>query len=96
MVLHHLPQPDQVFRELNRVTRPEGQLLLVELDTHTREDVTHRFGDVWMGFTERDLTNWLEEGGWWVQGKKLLEIGLGLRAHFVSAKKIKEIKKESR
>lgn len=90
MVLHHLAQPDRVFSELKRVTRPDGQLLLVELDVHTQADVARRYGDVWMGFSGSDLENWLLEGGWSIVRKQGVGIGLGLRAHIISAKNTKK------
>lgn len=89
MVLHHLPQPGTVFHELARVTRNGGQLLLAELDVHSRESVARQFGDVWMGFSQSDLRDWLEQAGWEIDRKQNQNIGLGLKAHLISARKKK-------
>ncbi len=88
MVLHHLPQPQTVFTELSRVTRQGGQLLVAELDTHTRNTVAKRYGDVWLGFSQADLFDWLKRGGWELGRSRMLSIGLGMRSHIISAKKI--------
>lgn len=87
MVLHHLPQPEAVFAELARVTRHGGQLIVAELETHALESVTRRFGDVWQGFSGSDLMDWLDRGGWRTVRHEVIPIGLGIRAHLVSAKK---------
>lgn len=88
MVLHHLPQPEAVFPELARVTRQGGQLILAELDSHAREGVARRYGDVWLGFSDSDLGVWLDRGGWQPLRRQLLPIGFELRAHLISAKKL--------
>jgi len=88
MVLHHLPQPDRVFRELGRVTRQGGQLLVAELDAHGLDSVARRYGDVWMGFSEPDLRDWLTQGGWELNRCRSVAIGLGMSSHIISAKKI--------
>ncbi len=87
MVLHHLPQPDSVFRELTRVTRGGGQLLVAELDSHSQDNLARRFGDVWHGFAGSDLIEWLKQAGWTPTRHECLPIGLGLKAHLISAKK---------
>jgi ArsR family transcriptional regulator len=63
MVLHHLPHPDQAFREVHRVLGKKGCFIIVDLLTHNVEGMRERYGDRWLGFAPEDIEKWLEESG---------------------------------
>jgi ArsR family transcriptional regulator len=52
MVLHHAEDPGMVLAEAARVLRPAGRLLLIDLATHQRHELTERFAHRWPGFTD--------------------------------------------
>jgi len=55
LVLHHLPQPQKVLAEVQRIVRPGGRLLLVDMLPHDRAEYQQEMGHVWMGFAEEEL-----------------------------------------
>ena len=63
LVLHHVPQPERVFAEIARVLRPGGRLLLVDMLPHDRESYRQQMGHVWLGFSETQITRYLDQAG---------------------------------
>jgi SAM-dependent methyltransferase len=55
MVLHYAEQPDGVIAEAARVLRPGGSLLVVDLVSHQRTDLTARLAHRWPGFSNDTL-----------------------------------------
>lgn len=63
MVLHHTPSPAETFTDLANMICPEGQLLITELCNHDQQWATEACGDLWLGFSPEDLTQWATEAG---------------------------------
>jgi SAM-dependent methyltransferase len=63
LVLHHVPEPDQVLREVRRTLRDAGRLLIVDMLPHEREEYRQQMGHVWQGFSETQLAAWLDTAG---------------------------------
>ena len=59
LVLHHLPDPQQVLMEAGRTIRPGGKLLIVDMLPHARESYRQEMGHVWLGFGNEQLEGWL-------------------------------------
>lgn len=60
MVLHHNPEPAAIFRDLARLLRTGGQLLVTELCRHDQGWTRESCGDLWLGFQPEDLSAWAE------------------------------------
>lgn len=63
MVMHHIPSPGEAFADSARLLNPGGAMLLIDLSRHDQDWVHDSCGDLWLGFTEKDLDTWAEAAG---------------------------------
>ena len=63
LALHHADRPRAIFGELQRVLRPGGCLVILDLLRHEQEWAREELGDLWLGFVREDLAGWLQDGG---------------------------------
>ncbi len=63
LVLHHLSNPVDTLREVQRILRAQGILFIADFVQHSNESMREEFGDRWLGFTEHMLKQFLQEAG---------------------------------
>ena len=63
MVLHHAPEPARAIREMSRVLKPSGTLVITDADTHTHEWLRTEQHDRWLGFDRADIVRWFLDAG---------------------------------
>jgi SAM-dependent methyltransferase len=63
LVLHHMPEPKRVLEETARALKPGGRLLVMDMMPHDREEYRQAMGHVWLGFSEKQITQWLQTTG---------------------------------
>jgi len=63
MVLHYLPAPADALREMARVVRPGGALVVVDFVRHEAEWMREELGVQWLGFPPAEVAGWLREVG---------------------------------
>ena len=63
LVMHHAPEPREVLAEAHRVLKPTGRVLLIDLLPHEHAEYRERLGHVWLGFSEKQVKEWLEGAG---------------------------------
>jgi ArsR family transcriptional regulator len=63
LVLHHAPDPRRVLAETLRALKAGGRILLIDLLPHERVEYRERMGHVWLGFSEKQVKEWLETVG---------------------------------
>lgn len=63
MYLHHCPDPLAAIREMVRILRPGGRLVLTDMDAHTNGWLKTEMSDVWLGFEREQVRDWYEQAG---------------------------------
>jgi ArsR family transcriptional regulator len=63
LVLHYVGSPRLALEEVARVLRPEGQLLLVDMQPHAQDEHPQAMGQLWHGFSRAEVEPWLSEAG---------------------------------
>jgi ArsR family transcriptional regulator len=63
MVLHYLPQPAEALREMARVVKPGGVVVVVDFVRHEAEWMRDELGVLWLGFPADEIVQWLTEAG---------------------------------
>ncbi|MBW2382797.1 MAG: metalloregulator ArsR/SmtB family transcription factor [Deltaproteobacteria bacterium] len=63
MVLHYVPSPADVVREMARIVKAGGALVVVDFVQHGHEWMKQELGVLWMGFSADDVCGWFEAAG---------------------------------
>jgi len=63
MYLHHVANPQLAIREMVRILKPGGMLVITDLDEHNFEFLKVEHHDYWMGFKREDIKRWFIEAG---------------------------------
>jgi ubiquinone/menaquinone biosynthesis C-methylase UbiE/DNA-binding transcriptional ArsR family regulator len=59
--LHHAAHPQKAVDEAHRILRPGGQLVVLELAEHDFEKARELYADLWLGFKESALDQFLKK-----------------------------------
>jgi SAM-dependent methyltransferase len=63
LVLHYSPAPARALAEVGRVIRKGGRVLVVDMLPHDREEYQQQMGHVWLGFSEKQISRFLNGAG---------------------------------
>jgi ubiquinone/menaquinone biosynthesis C-methylase UbiE len=63
MYLHHTTNPQAAIREMVRVLRPGGRLVITDMDEHSYTWLKDEMADVWQGFERDQIRAWFQEAG---------------------------------
>ena len=63
MVLHHIDSPPDAIREMTRILKPGGKIIITDLDEHNFEFLKTEHKDRWMGFKRDDVKKWFSNAG---------------------------------
>jgi len=63
MYLHHVESPPKAIKEMMRILKPGGKLVITDLDEHPFEFLRDEHHDRWMGFKREEIKQWFREAG---------------------------------
>ncbi len=63
MYLHHVEDPPVAIKEMTRILKPGGILVITDLDCHDYEFLLTEHHDRWAGFERTDIRQWFEDVG---------------------------------
>jgi ubiquinone/menaquinone biosynthesis C-methylase UbiE len=63
MVLHYAEDPGGAIAEAARVLQPGGELIVIDLAAHTRQDLVTKLAHRWPGFTDETMRGLLSAAG---------------------------------
>lgn len=63
MVLHYLPSPPDAIREMARIVKPGGAVVVADFVQHEHEWMRQELGVTWLGFTLDEVAQWFTAAG---------------------------------
>lgn len=63
MYLHHVESPGDAIREMARILKPSGAMVITDADEHTHEFLRTEQHDRWLGFKHENVKRWFVEAG---------------------------------
>jgi ArsR family transcriptional regulator len=63
MVLHYLPSPGEAVREMARVVKSGGSVIVVDFVQHQHEWMRQELGVHWLGFADDEVEGWFAAAG---------------------------------
>jgi ubiquinone/menaquinone biosynthesis C-methylase UbiE len=63
MFLHHVEDPGESIKEMARILKPGGSVIVSDLDRHDHEFLRKEQKDRWLGFDRKDIERWFLEAG---------------------------------
>ena len=61
--LHHAQHPERAVAEAARILKPGGRIVVLDLLRHSQEEARELYADLWLGFTEAEVTRYLRQAG---------------------------------
>lgn len=63
MALHHMVDPSSIIKEMHRLLKDNGQVVISDVMKHQGEWAKEEMHDVWLGFSKNQIEQWLANNG---------------------------------
>lgn len=63
MFLHHVADPLLAIKEMYRILKPGGRIVITDLDKHEFTQLQSEQCDVWLGFERENILQWFRTAG---------------------------------
>lgn len=63
LVMVYMPDPQRVVKEIARILRPGGRLMILDMVAHDRQSYRHTMGHQHLGFAEAAVRKWASAAG---------------------------------
>lgn len=63
MYLHHVENPPAAIKEMVRILKPGGKIVITDADEHNYEFLRTEQHDRWLGFDRNDIIKWYKGAG---------------------------------
>lgn len=63
LLLHHLLEPEIAIKEMVRILKPGGKIILTDVNQHNHQWVKQEKFDLWLGFEKKEIRLWYEKAG---------------------------------
>ncbi len=77
LLIHHLLEPSLAIKEMHRVIKPGGQVIITDIERHNYQWTKPEKSDIWLGIERSDLKLWLEDAGFSIQ--EISDLGCNCR-----------------
>ncbi|OQB09489.1 MAG: Ubiquinone/menaquinone biosynthesis C-methyltransferase UbiE [Deltaproteobacteria bacterium ADurb.Bin207] len=72
LVLHHAPKPLVAMREMARVVKPGGRVIVLDLVAHGQEWLRREQADLWLGFTAEEVKAMMDGASLHLGGRRVI------------------------
>ncbi|EKQ51622.1 MULTISPECIES: methyltransferase domain-containing protein [unclassified Clostridium] len=85
MALHHIVRPDKSIKEMYRVLKSRGKVVISDVYKHNGKWAKEEMHDEWLGFSEEEIITWLKGASFKnikIEDTKLNAIGISTKGEY--------------